>query len=373
VTSSISLNSHARIRSLDSLRGLAALIVIFHHMRLVFPETPIWIKLTPLRFFVAGESSVLLFFLLSGFVLFVSLGDESQEPFAPYITKRLCRIYIPFAISILASSALWLAVSPMPLPGASSWLLAAWEDRPTLPIILGHLAMTDDQRYFSLNNVMWSLVIEIRISLIFPFLAYAVQRNWRAACLFAAIFSGLCIYFENMFHPTTWKVDPFNTGRYIVLFVFGAALAYKRNDVRAFVDQLLPWLKLISLVIALGMFSIAPLTAGSVPTSLGALVIMVAAFADGKLSAALSKPALIWLGKISYSLYLIHLPILLTALHLFWGRMPILMIFMLVIPTALAAAGVMYRFVERPAISLGRKLASLTDDRLSMKRPSFNG
>jgi len=349
------------------LRGLAALIVIFHHMRLVFVDTPSWIKYSPLRFFVSGESSVLLFFLLSGFVLFVSLGEGVSEPPASYIVKRLCRIYIPFAFSIFVSAALWFLVVPGPLPGASPWLLAAWGDRPTLPVVLGHLAMTDDQRFFSLNNVMWSLVIEIRISLIFPFLAYAVLRNWFMACVYAIVFSGICIYFENLFHPTIWKVDPFNTGRYVALFVLGAALAHKRNEIRAYVNNTPIWLKAVILLAAAVLFSAAPTTVFSVPTSLGALLIVAIAFADEKISAALCKPALVWLGKVSYSLYLIHLPILLTTLHLCWGHLPILVIFAIALATALICAEVMNRFVERPSVRLGRKLAALTEEHFPLK------
>lgn len=73
-----------RIGELDSIRGLAALIVLFHHMyqdlnnNTRFP--PIIFRYSPLRVLTNGHASVIMFFILSGFVLSLPFlkGKEHQ-------------------------------------------------------------------------------------------------------------------------------------------------------------------------------------------------------------------------------------------------------------------------------------------------------
>jgi peptidoglycan/LPS O-acetylase OafA/YrhL len=74
-----------RLRSLDALRGIAALVVVFHHALMVFPQEatapnglsdlrnwldPLaWLRWSPSRVILAGRPAVILFFILSGLVL----------------------------------------------------------------------------------------------------------------------------------------------------------------------------------------------------------------------------------------------------------------------------------------------------------------
>ena len=57
--------------------------------------------------------------------------------------------------------------------------ITAGKSTPTWSVVLAHLAMTDEQAWQSIDNVMWSLVIELRLSLIFPIIAVAVEQDWR--------------------------------------------------------------------------------------------------------------------------------------------------------------------------------------------------
>jgi peptidoglycan/LPS O-acetylase OafA/YrhL len=63
-----------------------------------------------------------------------------------------------------------------------------------------------------------------------------------------------------------------------------------------------------------------------------------------------------WLGRISYSLYLVHAAVLLSFVHLFYGTVPIAGIWAMTIVTSLALATLSYRYVELPAIALGKRL-----------------
>jgi peptidoglycan/LPS O-acetylase OafA/YrhL len=97
-----------RFHELDSLRGVAALTVVFHHFSRICPEsfTHLLIR-TPLRLLVAGHQAVILFFLLSGFVLTLPYKKKTRLSYAPFLLKRVCRIYLPYL------GALSLAIYPL--------------------------------------------------------------------------------------------------------------------------------------------------------------------------------------------------------------------------------------------------------------------
>lgn len=106
------LNS-GRIDSLNSLRGLAALIVLLHHCYYMLDGSKTGelsiVRLSPLRLFIAGHAAVIVFFLLSGFVL--ALPYRSEQPNALcFIIRRACRIYIPFASAIFLSAAVVIMI-----------------------------------------------------------------------------------------------------------------------------------------------------------------------------------------------------------------------------------------------------------------------
>ena len=73
-----------RLRELDSLRGLAAITVVFHHFsRICSPQIIHVLDRTPLRLLVAGHQAVILFFLLSGFVLTLPFRRDDRLNYGP--------------------------------------------------------------------------------------------------------------------------------------------------------------------------------------------------------------------------------------------------------------------------------------------------
>ncbi|MBR1092069.1 acyltransferase [Bradyrhizobium manausense] len=338
------------------MRGIAALIVLFHHMRLLAIETPpAWIKYTPLRILFSGQSAVLLFFVLSGFVLHLAFVS-SRDGYWSFMIKRLWRIYPPFCVAILASAALYHLIGAAPMDGLTDWAnQSSWQLRPTLSVVAAHLAMTDIEALHSLDNPMWSLVVEMRISILFPLIALAIQWNWRTTCFGALVISLACTYLEQRFVPD-WLFDPLSTGRFLYLFAVGAAMAENSKSIRMAL-QVQHWpVRLVLWCAALALLSISPILAG-IPTAIGSTMIVALCFADTKTDAALATPAPMWLGKISYSLYLIHVPILIASAHLMTGRVPIFWIFPVALLLSLLAAELMYRAVESPAIAIGRRMA----------------
>src|ERR1700738_3699896 len=110
--------NNKRIDILDSLRGLAALSVVFHHCLLVFPiflaafyhnpnlnnNLVLILTYSPIHILWAGHEAVILFFVLSGFVLSLPFLNNNTISYHKYIVKRFCRIYIPYIIVLFISS-----------------------------------------------------------------------------------------------------------------------------------------------------------------------------------------------------------------------------------------------------------------------------
>lgn len=63
-----------------------------------------------------------------------------------------------------------------------------------------------------------------------------------------------------------------------------------------------------------------------------------------------------YIGKISYSLYLIHLPVLFAFIHMLNGKIPMSLILFGTIVMTFIVASIMHHVVERPAIKLGKYL-----------------
>jgi peptidoglycan/LPS O-acetylase OafA/YrhL len=88
----------------------------------------------------------------------------------------------------------------------------------------------------------------------------------------------------------------------------------------------------------------------------GAALLIVAAISNGLPRRFLSTTPIQWLGRVSYSLYLIHVPVFLVAEHLIYPKLPHVLIIAISIPTALVLAEIFHRTIEQPAHELGRSM-----------------
>jgi len=371
-----------RFQSLDAVRGLAAIAVLLHHLMLSIPgvDALIWadpaadrhfttswpnvITYSPLHLFWSGHEAVLIFFTLSGFVLTLAI-QAGHDDYWQYLIKRFARIWLPFAASLVLALLLWSLTSrTMLAPIVSVWLhdVATFQIAP-LPL-LGHFFMTGLRGQLYLNPVMWSLVHEMRISLIMPAIVYLAARHPRlaggggAACL--------CMAFA---FPIAFKLEAssiagslMQTALYIPLFIAGSWLAIHRAEISGKIAAL-PAIK----VAALWLFAIILLQSRwliideDIPTYLatgtGAALTIALAFGSPKSEGFLQKPAFVWLGTISYSLYLVHMPLMIFLAKLATNRtnLPLLLIGMAA--GSLAFSFIFHRLVERKAKLVGRLVA----------------
>ena len=370
----------ARIETLDVIRGLAALSVVFYHCLSVQPgftgvafdaahsagAAPAVINLlalTPVRLIWAGREAVGIFFVLSGFVLALPFAENAYPGYAGFAIRRFCRIYIPYAAAILLSLLLYNTAATGPVPEASAWFNGFWAHPVTSDVLRDHALMLGRDNTNFLDPVVWSLVHEMRISLIFPLLVYAVWSLGVIVPLVAVTVSYIVLKLgagAMGFDGTTTIGSLVETVGTIPLFVLGIGMARHLHSIRGILGRLGPWrvrmLMVLGLLLVWVDVGVQKPHFRDVTIGLGAALIIAAALSNSPSAPFRARP-LLWLGKVSYSLYLVHLPLLLAVIYVFHGYAGIVVLAALFPIVALMAAALAFYLVERPAIRLGHKLA----------------
>jgi peptidoglycan/LPS O-acetylase OafA/YrhL len=367
-----------RLVELDALRGVAAFLVLTFHCSKIglFADPTGWEvyawRWTPLNLLVSGRPWVILFFILSGFVLACSLERAASIDYRGFEIRRLCRVYLPFVASILFSVFAYAAVQPKRAPELSSWFNnLGWSEAPNALLVAKHLLMTGLEGEDSLNPVMWSLVYELRISVVFPLLflvTYGWPRTTFAVSLAGFLFAGAFVGCQSVqcqpYRGATYAESAALTIYFAIYFVVGILLARHRREIRARL-RALPWALALLLGVAAIYAMILPNVgrlASVAPADplfgLGGALLIVLAIGGGLWAAALNTPVLAWLGKVSYSLYLTHNIVLLAVVHELHGRVGPGLLILLVVGASLLVAALGYHLVEAPALRVGRSLSA---------------
>ncbi len=186
----VALNSDLNtnhLASLDSLRGLAALMVAIGHSFIAITfggvdklwVTPIWLIepndaiFAKLILFVGnGGSAVTVFFVLSGVVLGLSLDRDYSSwhvSYLRFLIKRVFRVYpahFLVLLSVVAILFIFSAINPGTFAHASTWFNWYYRNLPNGESIARNLVLMD----VFLNPVTWTLKVEMAVALTFPFL-----------------------------------------------------------------------------------------------------------------------------------------------------------------------------------------------------------
>jgi peptidoglycan/LPS O-acetylase OafA/YrhL len=343
-----------RLETLDALRGLAATAVVASHLLHVRPAfgTRPWhgpmlgwewaLKATPLSVLVDGHAAVLVFFVLSGLVLSGQLLAPTPPRYGAFAVKRLLRLYPPYAAALLGSAALqtWLGAGAP--HGPSGWLADNWTERFSFAAVADYALMLGDR--LALDNPVWSLDYEMRISLLLPLLLLPVRR-WRpAAPLLAAGLLG-----------AGWLLRPCGAPQavwagvlYAGMFLLGTALADQVGRLRAMRPG---WPALAMLA---GAWAVLFLVWQEALEAVGAAMLVASVLMAGAPAALCETPVARFLGRISFSLYLVHVPVLMAVLALL-GTAPFWRMAVVFVPVSLAVAWAFHRIIERPSHALSRR------------------
>jgi peptidoglycan/LPS O-acetylase OafA/YrhL len=355
------IKAGTRIEALDSLRGLAALVVLLGHCLAVSGVAgdgwDFWLKYTPARLLTEGRFAVILFFCLSGFVLARPFLADERPSYSRYVAKRICRIYPPYLAAIAVSAVLYWVVAPQPIPALGHWFNSSWNLPLTFRLLASHALMVGTLPSASLDNASWSLVHEMRISLVLPLLAWAVRRasltSAGAALVIYAVshYLGKQLGLRDFYYGQDFGSSLVASAHFAPFFVFGALAAKHVNQIDAQLSRTPRWL--------LALLAAAMIWAAACHSDLANGAAAVVLIAVSHQWAWLLRAPLLWLGKVSYSLYLIHLPVLFAAMHLSYGLLDPLAAVALTIAISLGAAEIMYRLVEAPSLRLSRNIGRI--------------
>lgn len=350
-----------REESLDGLRGLAALSVFVHHVwshQLGSEGVP-----DPDGFWgVVGNElrlGVILFFVLSGFLLYRSfirhLRHDTRPHLGRYLKRRAARILPAYYVAVIGSFLLlWGSEIPgLGLPPAHQLPLFA---------VFGQNFSADT--FLTLDSPTWTLCVEVGFYLLLPVVVVALlraQAGWRfqAAAIATMIAIGIL-----------WRVVALTAGVgpiwanmlpvWLPYFAFGMAVVlwteYAR-PARIPAGPTLLWLAAAAgLIVAnAALLASMPGTDASrfvsdLPAGTGfAILTALALVGSGPGLAWMRLRWLIGLGIVSYGFYLWHLPLLffLRSLHPEGG---FLITLGAALPLALLAGTLSWLLVERPAL-----------------------
>lgn len=355
------------LKSLDGIRGLAALYVMIHHARLTLtqsfhnglglhPEKYSWYDKIMVYFFSLfkyGHEAVIVFFVLSGFVIHLKQADSKYEfrnfKVTDYLKKRIVRIYPTLIISFIVCILIELLINAV--TGESLVFLLS---KYNLTGFLYNLFLIPDGPIWGHNYPMWSLKHEWFFYLMYPILLWPLGT--RPSLTLAII---LTIYLSYCFG---FKIPFIGTAAYtLLIWSLGGLLAYFYRHGRM---KYVPYLSLLSLFYPLinreniTTYPLLDLVFGLIVVGVLALIISERAT---YISSFLVKFS--WLGAFSYSLYLLHTPLIYgmakiimfstskqTSYHLWY-----VVLACLIIPPI---CYIIYYSTERPAIIYKKKISS---------------
>ena len=362
-----------RLTALDGLRGLAAFVVVLHHITLI--ATPLiqpaagttaplfglwwWLENTPLKLLSAGRESVLVFFVLSGLVVALPALKHGGFSWPGFLAGRFVRLYLP-AWAAMGLAALLILSLPRDAANISGggWLDTTNSTVLDWPKFLNEMTlMVKGPKY---DNVLWTLQWEAGFSVLLPLLvllAVVLRRWWLPV---AAMVFGLSVL-GSLIHS-----DPL---AYFSVFFLGTLTAVHVDEVRTWGDHLtarasaVVWTSVVvgsALVLVLSYLLQPVIRSGTVGNAalqqfavLGAFGLVIAAIAGNGWRRLLERAVPQFLGRISFSLYLVHVPLLVTIAYLI-GDWNWLLLVPLAVPLAILVAWGFHAWVEVPLHRLAR-------------------
>jgi peptidoglycan/LPS O-acetylase OafA/YrhL len=373
-----------RLDSIDALRGLAAIAVALYHIwgkDGIYPWPSVGVVtqtfdpnffhylISPLRW---GYLGVSLFLVLSGFCIHLAYAQKRHETgsyeFTPkrFFARRIWRLYPAYLVAIFATTLALNLAAYIPGINVSHYLTI-----PGLRDVFTHVFMlhgVDEQTFYSIASIFWSLTLEFQLYLAYPlflkmFEKLGVGKSMLWLCGVSIVWRIFAVYVLGNGLISIAATGPFTAmgsvfarmpewlmGAYVAhLFVTGKLKNYKSLSATAGFVALF----------ALGIVStfLKPLWVATDLVFGLAFAALTIAFMKRESFSASGKFArqLVWVGTISYSLYLFHL-------QLFWLIAPFVdpiasleartILRMLWLGVAVLICAQLFKFVEKPFLRL---------------------
>ena len=347
-----------RIHHLDSLRGIAALCVAISHSLACFKNLPY----TYYTNHLLGRIPVIYFFLLSGFVLGKSLasgGVLTLKSIAPYSVKRIFRLYpVALASLVLGGLSCLFFYAGQADGVASEWLKNQMIDPQKIhPFhdLIQIISLTD----FRLNAPLWTIRVEFFCSLLLPWMIFcSIKPTIRSAIIIIAFAAVL---------EARQAGGALGEAGWFFAFYLGYQINYLKTSFKYLDEKNTKWLMLWIVLAFIGCLRPGLDTVTAVILVAAMLALLVPCHWIS-LKKKLEAAPLQFLGKISFSFYVSHTPVLLMCWYLLSRYYPkilmnnhpalsaMLLCLISVIGTLLVAV-FSEKYVERTFNSLGHKIA----------------
>ncbi|HEX4204673.1 MAG TPA: acyltransferase [Ktedonobacteraceae bacterium] len=410
-------NQKNTIAVLDGVRALACLSVIAFHISLISISTKLWQPYPSAGFLTSavamqGGSGVTLFFVLSGFLLFLPfakalLFERDWPSIRRFYLRRILRIWPAYYLTLLL---IVLFIAP-------EWLHA--DHLSSLGFFLTFFMDSSKSTFQQLNGPFWTLAIEWQYYMLLPLIALAlrfivahgpIKRRWwlLVACLGILMAWGIFSRFLGTYlvqHPNVTLLLPRSVLNVILFFVFGMdgkfmedfAVGMLVSGFFVLAQQQSPkntlywlgekarrycyWLWGTGIVVLTFMTVwngnerfpaipfLIPLTEAynwfsEWGLSLGfGLCIMGLLFGTFQLKRLIEWGPLRWIGLISFSMYMWHLPLLNLFTRFLTPYSPAipdgieyLLYWLFVALIVIPIAYILYRLIEQPGVKLGERL-----------------
>jgi peptidoglycan/LPS O-acetylase OafA/YrhL len=349
-----------RTTAIDGLRGLLGISVFIHHTVITWflLQGKGW-NLPPSRLIVhLGQTSVALFFMITAFLFWSRvLTRGGNIDWVEFFVSRLYRLY-PVYLLMLGL----LLVVVFALSWAPSWsgrpVIAGPIVQPLLQWLMFTMFSTPDlngvpQTGFLIAMVTWSLRYEWLFYLALPLLGFLAGRSRQPVAAMLSAIAVVAIYYAFQ-----WK-DAFDV--WILQSFLGGIVAahWVRNPLLVRIGRA-PASGLVAVAALAAVVTLLP-TAFAWEATLGVTLFFVVVASGHDLWRFLRLPGLLWLGDITYSIYLLHGLMLAVVFQCLLpravaGRWPVFLAAAVAIDVVLVLAGsIIFLRLERPAILIGRR------------------
>jgi peptidoglycan/LPS O-acetylase OafA/YrhL len=353
---------------LDSLRFFAFLAVFVWHLQplpdsLVTAPHTSPLETLALATWRSGQFGVDLFFTLSAFLITELLTREQRQfdtlDIRAFYMRRILRIW-PLYFGFLAALYIALALAP----GAH----VPWRALPAFAAFVGNFAMYRGVFVPLSLGILWSVSLEEQFYLLWPWVVARVSRRGMLAVailmwLFSILFRSMLIA-RGVPPRTIWwnsfaRLDPLACGIMMSVILRGSTIDLSLTGRRAIA------LASVMLIVFAGYCSPREegvamfwFTLAYPAAAVGCAGVVLAALGIGNHRGAwLLNPALKYLGRISYGLYVFHATMLILALKMLRGLEPhpamhTAAVGALTLAMTISVAASSYRWFEKPFLRL---------------------
>jgi peptidoglycan/LPS O-acetylase OafA/YrhL len=332
-----------RIRQLDGVRALAILLVFAYHSVHV-KQLYVHVKL----FWIGVD----LFFILSGFLITGVLLDRKQHGlgsfFARFYARRARRILVPYVMFLIV---------------ASCFVGAAWMRHWYYYVILTNLLLPLHIPFPDMFVPLWSLAVEEQFYLLWPLAVYFLRlRHLRMLCILLIAIPPLLrgtFHFADLwpiYMGTPFRMDLLATGGLLCLTWRSRRDLIEAWGAKAGIPLALAGFAALKILAHYGMSIYANSRVGNVliyeASLLTCLGVMLYAL-SGKGTSWLAIRPLTYIGQISYSIYLVHLGVIIMVFPKFQVATAVVISFAL----SVAYASLSWFALEKRLVSRGHTAA----------------